>query len=171
MSATFSAVKPKCLNSAPAGADYLFCGERAELSFYRDQGGVEIDLLLAHARELLAIEVKSGQTVASSFFESFEPFERADLVVIRSTWDYWDAPEAFRAWLEQRYTTIDALNHALKELPEDRIRFHMCWGSYHGPHNNGILEDELVWLREAGFEDVDCFWKFTTTVVYGGFKR
>ena len=52
-------------------------GERAELSFYRDQGGVEIDLLLAHARELLAIEVKSGQTVASSFFESFEPFERA----------------------------------------------------------------------------------------------
>ena len=43
--------------------------------------------------------------------------------------------------------------------------------SYHGPHNNGILEEELAWLREAGFEDVDCFWKFTTTVVYGGFKN
>jgi len=42
--------------------------------------------------------------------------------------------------------------------------------SYHGPHNNGILEEELAWLREAGFEDVDCFWKFTTTVVYGGFR-
>jgi len=42
--------------------------------------------------------------------------------------------------------------------------------SYHGPHNNGILEEELAWLREAGFQDVDCFWKFTTTVVYGGFK-
>jgi glutathione synthase/RimK-type ligase-like ATP-grasp enzyme len=34
----------------------------------------------------------------------FEPFERADLVVIRSTWDYWDAPEAFRAWLERLKT-------------------------------------------------------------------
>ena len=43
--------------------------------------------------------------------------------------------------------------------------------SYHGPHNNGILEEELAWLREAGFVDVDCFWKFTTTVVYGGFKN
>jgi tRNA (cmo5U34)-methyltransferase len=43
--------------------------------------------------------------------------------------------------------------------------------SYHGPHNNGILEEELAWLREAGFHDVDCFWKFTTTVVYGGFKN
>jgi tRNA (cmo5U34)-methyltransferase len=42
--------------------------------------------------------------------------------------------------------------------------------SYHGPHNNGILEEELAWLREAGFHDVDCFWKFMTTVVYGGFK-
>jgi tRNA (cmo5U34)-methyltransferase len=42
--------------------------------------------------------------------------------------------------------------------------------TYHGPHNNGDLEEELAWLREAGFQDVDCFWKFTTTVVYGGFK-
>jgi len=42
--------------------------------------------------------------------------------------------------------------------------------SYHGPHNNGYLEEELAWLREAGFIDVDCFWKFTTIVVYGGFK-
>jgi tRNA (cmo5U34)-methyltransferase len=42
--------------------------------------------------------------------------------------------------------------------------------TYHGPHNNGYLEEELAWLREAGFDDVDCFWKFGTTVVYGGFK-
>lgn len=42
--------------------------------------------------------------------------------------------------------------------------------SYHGPHNNGLLDEELQWLREAGFVDVDCFWKFTTMVVYGGFR-
>ena len=27
-----------------------------------------------------------------------------------------------------------ALNHALRGLPEDRIRYHVCWGSWHGPH-------------------------------------
>jgi tRNA (cmo5U34)-methyltransferase len=43
--------------------------------------------------------------------------------------------------------------------------------TYHGPHNNGELEQELAWLREAGFRDVDCFWKFATTVVYGGFRE
>ncbi len=42
--------------------------------------------------------------------------------------------------------------------------------TYHGPHNNGYLDEELAWLGQAGFVDVDCFWKFATTVVYGGFK-
>jgi tRNA (cmo5U34)-methyltransferase len=42
--------------------------------------------------------------------------------------------------------------------------------TYHGPHNNGYLDEELAWLKEAGFEDVDCFWKFATTVVYGGYR-
>ena len=41
--------------------------------------------------------------------------------------------------------------------------------TYHGPHNNGYLEEEWAWVKETGFEDVDCFWKFGMTVVYGGF--
>ncbi|HLG10526.1 MAG TPA: cobalamin-independent methionine synthase II family protein, partial [Dehalococcoidia bacterium] len=33
---------------------------------------------------------------------------------------------------------IEALNHALRGIPEDRIRFHMCWGSHHGPHKHDL---------------------------------
>jgi 5-methyltetrahydropteroyltriglutamate--homocysteine methyltransferase len=39
--------------------------------------------------------------------------------------------EDYRKWAELR---VDALNHALKGLPEDRVRYHICWGSWHGPH-------------------------------------
>jgi 5-methyltetrahydropteroyltriglutamate--homocysteine methyltransferase len=39
--------------------------------------------------------------------------------------------EDYRRWAELR---VDALNHALKGLPEDRVRYHICWGSWHGPH-------------------------------------
>jgi 5-methyltetrahydropteroyltriglutamate--homocysteine methyltransferase len=39
--------------------------------------------------------------------------------------------EAFRKRSELR---VEALNHALADLPEDRIRYHLCWGSWHGPH-------------------------------------
>jgi 5-methyltetrahydropteroyltriglutamate--homocysteine methyltransferase len=39
--------------------------------------------------------------------------------------------EDYRKWAELR---VDALNHALRGLPEERIRYHVCWGSWHGPH-------------------------------------
>src|SRR3954463_3519015 len=31
---------------------------------------------------------------------------------------------------------IEAVNHALKGIPEDRVRYHLCWGSWHGPHTH-----------------------------------
>jgi 5-methyltetrahydropteroyltriglutamate--homocysteine methyltransferase len=39
---------------------------------------------------------------------------------------------------------VDALNHALRDLPPDRIRFHTCWGSYHGPHKYDIPLRDIV---------------------------
>jgi 5-methyltetrahydropteroyltriglutamate--homocysteine methyltransferase len=50
---------------------------------------------------------------------------------------------------------IDALNHGLKDLPVDRIRFHMCWGSYHGPHKYDIplkdVADLILKVRAGAF--------------------
>jgi 5-methyltetrahydropteroyltriglutamate--homocysteine methyltransferase len=39
---------------------------------------------------------------------------------------------------------IDALNHALRGLPEDRIRYHICWGSWHGPHSHDLPLQHVV---------------------------
>ncbi len=39
---------------------------------------------------------------------------------------------------------IEALNHALRDLPEDQVRLHVCWGSYHGPHKHDIPLKEIV---------------------------
>jgi 5-methyltetrahydropteroyltriglutamate--homocysteine methyltransferase len=33
---------------------------------------------------------------------------------------------------------IEALNHALKNVPRDRVRMHICWGNYEGPHTRDI---------------------------------
>ncbi len=46
----------------------------------------------------------------------------------------------------QRFTMlrVDALNHAIRDLPEDRIRFHLCWGSWHGPHVTDIPMRDIV---------------------------
>jgi 5-methyltetrahydropteroyltriglutamate--homocysteine methyltransferase len=39
--------------------------------------------------------------------------------------------EDYRAWAQLR---VDALNHALKGIPPEKVRYHVCWGSWHGPH-------------------------------------
>jgi 5-methyltetrahydropteroyltriglutamate--homocysteine methyltransferase len=51
--------------------------------------------------------------------------------------------EEYRKFTEPK---IEALNHALKGLPQDRIRFHLCWGSWHGPHMTDIPMKEIVGL-------------------------
>jgi 5-methyltetrahydropteroyltriglutamate--homocysteine methyltransferase len=47
----------------------------------------------------------------------------------------------YRRFAMQR---VDALNHALSGLPQDRVRYHVCWGSWPGPHSTDIDLKEIV---------------------------
>ena len=47
---------------------------------------------------------------------------------------------------------VEALNHAIKGLPKDRIRFHLCWGSWHGPHTTDLPMRDIVDVMLA----IDC---------------
>jgi 5-methyltetrahydropteroyltriglutamate--homocysteine methyltransferase len=40
-------------------------------------------------------------------------------------------PERYQHWAELR---VEALNHALRGIPEERVRYHICFGSWHVPH-------------------------------------
>jgi 5-methyltetrahydropteroyltriglutamate--homocysteine methyltransferase len=39
---------------------------------------------------------------------------------------------------------LEALNHALAGIPEDRVRYHLCWGSWHGPHTHDLPLTDLI---------------------------
>ncbi|HJT87949.1 MAG TPA: cobalamin-independent methionine synthase II family protein [Bryobacteraceae bacterium] len=39
---------------------------------------------------------------------------------------------------------VEALNHALANVPADRVRFHICWGNYEGPHNHDIALAKIL---------------------------
>ncbi len=47
----------------------------------------------------------------------------------------------FRRWAQVR---VDALNHALDGLPPERCRYHVCWGSWNGPHTNDVAAADLI---------------------------
>ena len=38
---------------------------------------------------------------------------------------------------------VEALNYALKEVPEEKVRVHICWGNYEGPHCCDISMDKM----------------------------
>src|SRR5919197_5157871 len=58
---------------------------------------------------------------------------QVDDAVLANMYDYLveQSPERYREWAQLR---VEALNHALEGIPEDRVRYHVCFGSWHVPH-------------------------------------
>jgi 5-methyltetrahydropteroyltriglutamate--homocysteine methyltransferase len=52
-----------------------------------------------------------------------------------------ETPERYRKWAEFQ---VEAVNHALEGIPEDRVRYHLCWGSWHGPHSADMPLEDVV---------------------------
>jgi 5-methyltetrahydropteroyltriglutamate--homocysteine methyltransferase len=63
---------------------------------------------------------------------------------IAENWDMINPAPSVEAYRRFAMVRVEALNHALRGLPEDRIRFHLCWGSWHGPHVTDIPLREIV---------------------------
>jgi len=66
-----------------------------------------------------------------------------------------DAPDAAMSWDRQNWKDIpefrkalqvrhEALNHALAGIPEDRVRYHVCWGNNENPHTGDIELKDIV---------------------------
>jgi 5-methyltetrahydropteroyltriglutamate--homocysteine methyltransferase len=74
-------------------------------------------------------------------------------------WDMVDPEPPLDEFKKFERVRIEALNHALRGLPADRIRYHICWGSWHGPHTTDIpLQDivDLVLDVNAGAYSVEA---------------
>jgi 5-methyltetrahydropteroyltriglutamate--homocysteine methyltransferase len=49
--------------------------------------------------------------------------------------------DGYREYCQMR---CEALNHALRNIPEEQIRYHLCWGSWHGPHSADLPLPDVV---------------------------
>src|SRR5215831_17463909 len=77
--------------------------------------------------------------IAEALREEYQAIFRSGLLVqvddavLANMYDHLtqSSPQKYREWAELR---IEALNHALSGIPEDRVRYHVCFGSWHVPH-------------------------------------
>ncbi len=66
------------------------------------------------------------------------------------------SPQRYREWAELR---VEALNRALEGIPQDRVRYHVCFGSWHVPHlSDAPLEDivDLILEVNAGAYSIEA---------------
>jgi 5-methyltetrahydropteroyltriglutamate--homocysteine methyltransferase len=58
----------------------------------------------------------------------------------------------YRTWLGRQ---VEIINHAIKGLPRDKIRYHICWGSWPGPHASDVpfkdIADLVLKVRAGGY--------------------
>ncbi len=63
---------------------------------------------------------------------------------IAENWDQINPEPTVDDYRKFTMVRVEALNYAIRGLPQDRIRFHLCWGSWHGPHTTDIAMRDIV---------------------------
>ena len=92
---------------------------------------------------------------ADAMHEEYKAIIDAGLTVqlddpaIGENWDQQKIEPSVEGYRRYTKMCIDALNHSIKGLPANKIRFHLCWGSWHGPHSTDIPMKHLVDLMLA----------------------
>ena len=130
----------------------------------------EIDLLLASSPEERAfltstapasIEVyrrneyyKSEEEFVFALAEAlrveYETIANAGLILqvddawLPALWDRIGIAMGIEAFRKRCAMRIEALNHALRNIPESQVRYHLCWGSWHGPHAYDLGLEKIV---------------------------
>jgi 5-methyltetrahydropteroyltriglutamate--homocysteine methyltransferase len=129
MKAATSAVPPveAFLNAASPGVIALFQPN----DYYRTQ-----DEYLGALAEALRSEYEAIVTAGIVL-----QIDAPDLAMGRHTMYRNRSMEEFESLAAQH---IEVLNHALRNVPADRVRMHVCWGNYEGPHHHDVPMQRLL---------------------------
>ena len=87
--------------------------------------------------------------VADVMKEEYQAITNAGLVLqidapdAAMSWavQYWETMDDFRKGMQLR---IEALNHALEGIPEESVRYHVCWGNNENPHTTDVELKQIV---------------------------
>jgi 5-methyltetrahydropteroyltriglutamate--homocysteine methyltransferase len=60
------------------------------------------------------------------------------------TYDRMVPPATFEEYYQWLARHVEILNHALQGIPENRVRYHVCWGSWPGPHTTDVPLRKIV---------------------------
>jgi 5-methyltetrahydropteroyltriglutamate--homocysteine methyltransferase len=71
-------------------------------------------------------------------------FLQLDDARLAVTYDRMVPPASFADYRNWVAMNVEAINHALQGIPEERVRYHVCWGSWPGPHLTDVPLKDIV---------------------------
>jgi 5-methyltetrahydropteroyltriglutamate--homocysteine methyltransferase len=99
--------------------------------------------------------------IAAALHEEYKAIVDAGLTVqvddafLASSYDVMVPPRSLADYRKWAAVRVEALNHALKGIPEQQSRYHLCWGSWNGPHTNDVaikdVIDLVLRIRAGGY--------------------
>jgi 5-methyltetrahydropteroyltriglutamate--homocysteine methyltransferase len=90
------------------------------------------------------------EAIAEAMRMEYEAIARAGFNVqvddawLAALWDRIGIPMGIDNYTRWCHLRVEALNHALRNVPVAQIRYHLCWGSWHGPHSADVPLADIV---------------------------
>jgi 5-methyltetrahydropteroyltriglutamate--homocysteine methyltransferase len=139
--ASIAALKGALAGTAPQDA---FITSTAPLSVEVGRANVYYKSDEEYVSALAEVLREEYEAIAAAGFQV-----QVDDAWMAALWDRIGIPMGLAAYKKYCMVRIEALNHALRNIPESQIRYHLCWGSWHGPHAHDITMPDIVGLMLA----------------------
>ncbi len=156
-----TASRPSCLGPITYSGDQALRRDLANLEAACDAAGVKeafVTSIAVGSLEMFCRGQNRYYPTAEAFLEAIAAAVRVEYRAIvdagfvlqlddpglPDTWDMLDPHPSLQEYKRYAMLRVDALNHALEGIPEDRVRYHICWGSWHGPHTTDIPLRDIV---------------------------
>jgi 5-methyltetrahydropteroyltriglutamate--homocysteine methyltransferase len=112
-----------------------------------------------HTNEYYSSHEEYLAALADALHEEYKTITDAGLIVQLDDailTHFYDRMQAegidYRKWVAQQ---VDVINHALRGIPEEQVRYHVCWGSWPGPHTSDVplreIADLIMKIHAQGF--------------------
>jgi 5-methyltetrahydropteroyltriglutamate--homocysteine methyltransferase len=127
----------KALGDTPPGDAFLTSTAPASLEPGREN-------LYYKSQEEFVFALAEAMSVEYQMIAKAGLLLQVDDAWLAALWDRIGVKMGLEGYKRYCAMRVEALNHALKGIPPEQVRYHLCWGSWHGPHSRDIPLSDMV---------------------------
>jgi 5-methyltetrahydropteroyltriglutamate--homocysteine methyltransferase len=156
-----AALRPTCTGPIAYTAQQFLRDQLVNLKLAANAAGVEeafVSAIAPGSLEMFCRDQNSYYPTTEKFLEAIADAMREEYRAIvdagfilqlddpglPGAWDMLDPQPSVETYRKYAALRVEILNHALEGIPTDRVRYHICWGSWHGPHTTDIPLRDVV---------------------------